>query len=644
MDDEELYKAFEPTQHTILGYVSDMWRSRNDLDEDLNANIIPLSVRNNDRWMPSSSTLVKRISRFFGDSVFAYKLTKSLPGLTKYSLLEFHVREASPNKGSKYSVDYDYEVKSVSLPYVLVTDYSSFSDQIESSFFNPDSVVLQVDKDISGKCYLQNRGDKNSLILGPFKVSKQIDGYKMLPAIGKEIYSTQIFRSDFADYTVVLPDGYERLLNEKDFNSLKSKPIDCMTSKQLSDWGKSLINSTEGIDSETINNTLNLLKADAFDDHMAKIRLNRISNDFNWISEIIGDLEKQKTRIINQYIDNHPELKKEAEDRVISELEGFEETRSKYIDAIEKAKIQLEEKQEQLKSKQNEYDSLESSVNEKRGQLEAELTGVKEEHDKIKREISQLKEKRDLLEVQIEDRSGLKYHVIDDSERKSFSELCAESDIEISVGNELKRNAKRLGIEGELRHSLGEDYSFLNCQAMFVPNMSWVYVYGILLGKTKIASIYPEYDWLHYRDFKDAGLEKIWIDASIDSSYTYILYIDGLNIVTPESGLRSLLDVIEGKSLALANTGRKIPRNLRIMVSLLPSVSDNPDDRLGLHLRPEKFVKWGAVSEPNDKTIYDIHNVHASNLISFDPEDIKLPTHEVDNSLWAEKKEKYFAF
>ena len=149
MDDEELYKAFEPTQHTILGYVSDMWKSKNDFDEEFNVSIIPISVRNNDRWMPSSSTLVKRISKFFGDSIFAYKLTKSLPGLTRYSLLEFHVREASPNKGSKYSVDYDYEVQSVSLPYVLVTDYSSFIDQIESSFFNPDSVVLQVDKEIS---------------------------------------------------------------------------------------------------------------------------------------------------------------------------------------------------------------------------------------------------------------------------------------------------------------------------------------------------------------------------------------------------------------------------------------------------------------------------------------------------------------
>ena len=644
MDDEELYKAFEPTQHTILGYVSDMWKSKNDFDEEFNVSIIPISVRNNDRWMPSSSTLVKRISKFFGDSIFAYKLTKSLPGLTRYSLLEFHVREASPNKGSKYSVDYDYEVKSVSLPYVLVTDYSSFIDQIESSFFNPDSVVLQVDKEISGKCYLQNRGDKNSLILGPFKFSKQVDGYKMLPAIGKEIYGTRISRSDFVDYTVILPDGYERMLNEKDFNYLKSSPIDCMTSKQLSDWGKSLINSTEGVDAETINNTLNLLKADAFDDNMAKIRLNRISNTLDWISEIISCFEKQKTLVLNQYIDNHPELKKEAEDRVISELEGFENTRSKYIADIEEAKNKLEEKQKQFDSKKEEYNTLESDIENKRKRLEAELTEVKEEHDKIKGEISQLEEKRDLLEVQIEDRSGLKYHVIDNSERKSFSELCAESDIEISVGNELKRNAKRLGIEGELRQSLGEDYSFLNCRAMFVPNMSWVYVYGILLGKTKIAPIYPEYDWLHYRDFKDAGLEKIWIDASIDSSYTYILYIDGLNIVTPESGLRSLLDVLEGKSLTLANTGRKIPKNLRIMASLLPSVSDNPDDRIGLHLRPEKFVKWGAVSEPNDQTIYDIYSTTATNLISFDPGDIKLPTHELDNSLWAEKKEKYFAF
>ena len=535
-------------------------------------------------------------------------------------------------------------MKSVSLPYVLVTDYSSFIDQIESSFFNPDSVVLQVDKEISGKCYLQNRGDKNSLILGPFKFSKQVDGYKMLPAIGKEIYGTRISKSDFVDYTVILPDGYERLLNEKDFNYLKSSPIDCMTSKQLSDWGKSLINSTEGVDAETINNTLNLLKADAFDDNMAKIRLNRISNTLDWISEIISCFEKQKTLVLNQYIDNHPELKKEAEDRIISELEGFENTRSKYIADIEEARNKLEEKQKQFDSKKEEYNTLESDIENKRKRLEAELTEVREEHDKIKGEISQLEEKRDLLEVQIEDRSGLKYHVIDDSERKSFSELCAESDIEISVGNELKRNAKRLGIEGELRQSLGEDYSFLNCRAMFVPNMSWVYVYGILLGKTKIASIYPEYDWLHYRNFKDAGLEKIWIDASIDPSYTYILYIDGLNIVTPESGLRSLLDVLEGKSLTLANTGRKIPKNLRIMASLLPSVSDNPDDRIGLHLRPEKFVKWGAVSEPNDQTIYDIYSTNATNLISFDSGDIKLPTHELDNSLWAEKKEKYFAF
>ena len=227
---------------------------------------------------------------------------------------------------------------------------------------------------------------------------------------------------------------------------------------------------------------------------------------------------------------------------------------------------------------------------------------------------------------------------------QKFSEVCAESDTEVGLGSTLRQNAKILGLEGKIKKSLGEAYSFLNCQAVFVPNISWAYAYGYVLGKAKVAAIYPEYDWLHYRDFKDAGLEKIWIDSSIDTSYTYILYIDGLNIVTPESGLRSFLDVLAGKSLALANTGQPFPSNLKIMASMLPSVSDNPDERIGLHVRAEKFTRWGAVSEPSDSTICEITTEKDAALIQFSPDDILISHNEVNDSLWAEDKEKYLAF
>lgn len=640
---EELDKSFEPTQYVILGYVYDMWESSDETDV-YHASISPFSIRSNNKWISLFNLQGKNIHRFLEEPIFAYKITKSFPMLTKETFLEFHVRESTPNKGLKYTIDYEYEVKIVSLPLVLETDYSNFIDQITNSFFNPDSVILQVENELNGKYYLQNNGAKDSLILGPFKVLKTEGGYKMLPFVGKEIFATTLPKSAFADYNITLPNGYKRLLNENDFNSLKKETIDCMTAKQLADWGRNLIKDFESIDEKTISNVLNLLKADASNDYMAKIRLKRIIKEFDWISEIVRTFEKQKNNLVDLYIDQHPELKKEIENRRKNDIIDLEKVLKSFSSQIDAAKTELDLQKKEKNKMEEEYNSIESKFKEKRSNLETDLTRLKNEHEKLNTEIIKLKDTRNLLKIQIEDKTEVKYFVIDDSSRKSFSELCEESDIEISLGHELKRNAKRLGFEGDFCYSLGEDYPFLNCQAMFVPNISWAYAYGAVLGKTKIAAIYPEYDWLHYRDFKEAGLEKILIDASLEDTYTFIIYIDGFNIVTPESGLRSLLDVITGQALTLANTGRGMPKNLKILASLLPSLSDNPDERIGLHLRPEKFVKWGAISAPDNQTIYNISDDNISNLISFDSKDIMISRVEADDSLWIENKEKYFAY
>ena len=416
MTDEELNKSFEPTQYPILGYVSDMFQPK-DVDGIYHAYITPITVKNNDRWMPLSSSLAKRLTKIFETSIFAYQLTTKIPEFTINTIMEFRVRESSSNKGSKYTVNYKFDVKVVSLPYILPINYSKIRHQIADSFFNPDSIIIQSEK-IDGKIYLQDLGDKIPLILGPFKLLNYKDAYcSMMPYTGKEIHATSISKSDLADYTMILPGGHRLLLNENEFNSLQNNQIDCMTSKQLTDWIRARIKDVGDVDRAAVDKTINLLKSQVFDDTMSKIRLNRVIKYGDSINEIINETNELKNNLLDVYIAKNPNLKKEAEEQIKSDFEKEHKRLSLQLSEIKAA---LEIKQEEIQKTEAEYESIESKFKEKENQLEFGLSKLKDKQIKLTEEITKLEQKRDLIGIQIEDKSSLKYFVINDIERKKF--------------------------------------------------------------------------------------------------------------------------------------------------------------------------------------------------------------------------------
>lgn len=644
MINEELYKDFNPSNQLILGYVSELITSKT--EGEMHAKIIPVSVWQNDQWLSVTSDTVKSFPYYFGEYVFAYNFTKSFKDAKKYSFFEFHVREADQNKGASYTVDYDNKVKPISLPYVFNFSSPKLISQIKNGYFDPGSFFSEIDElDENTRCYLCIEDKTDYLLIGKFKnVIYGGNGFKFFPLHGKEVYLKKIPKDQLDNDSIKFSQARSCLLNDTEFDMFEKTPIDAMTSKQLEEWAKGLINGLDSVDLKSIRNTLKLLEQNEINDPLAVVRQKRVFDNYDWIELVFKTSEKQKKDLLDTYVLNHPEIRKEIEEKVLEELSDLETNKNEIRVDIDSATTELELLKKEIEDKTNERSSLSSEINDKRTDLEKTLETLRIQQRDLQDTINEYYRRIEISENRLKDNSELKYFPILEMGRDTFAKFCEEQEYETPLEVGLTRNAKILNCNEEMKTGLLKDNVFINCRAIFVPNISWAYAFGKIVGNANIASIYPEYDWLHYDDFKNAGLEKIWMDATLNPSCMYILYIDGINIVAPESGLRSLLDVIAGKSLTLANTGLSYPQNLKVLASVLPTVADNPDERLGVRLRKIVFEKWGAISDPNDLSVFNNIENDSSKLLSFYPSDFVIEQNMENEESWILKKEKYFDF
>lgn len=637
MKNKMISEIFEPSMYTFIGYVFELWESRN-TPGIFNANIKPVSIRDGSQWIPLTSPLVKKIPSVVGDDVFAYSITTTLPDIKLYSFIEFKVRESSNDKGSKYQVDYKhFLVKEVALPTVIDVDYLRLDAQAKKNFFDPDKLKMKVEQYVDGRCYLRGKSEFEILFVGPFRMLKKEDEYHVSPYKGKDAYVRRFQNGkQYLGNVVPLPDGHGKMLNESDITTF-GEAVDCMTLAQLVDWGKCLAKSVEGVDSNIIRKVFKEIASNSFSDRMVQNRLARLGAEFENYADFVSVSEEVLGKLVDKYVARNPQIKEEAKKKILLECDELE---------ARKNDLRTEEKNllSKVEEKRAEYDSIESEVAAKRTKLESDLSALRKKHVELTADVSRLLDALDMIEERQSDESGLKYVEVSENRKTQFAECCENSSVDITVDLKLKQNAESLGFGKEFVRSLGAYYSFLNCRAMFVPNISWAYAYGKVIGNARIAAIFPEYDWLHYKDYKSAGLEKVWLDAFLHPEWNYILYIDGINIASPESGLRPLLDIIEGRSLAMGNTGKGWPRNLHIMASVLPAKSDDPDEKIGLKLRPERFSRWGAVSEPGDSTTFSTLDFMTSEVdVGFSPDDLVIDDN-VDDTPWQARKEKYFAY
>lgn len=645
MKDEEIYEDFNPLEWCYLGYISeDVWDSKDDGIK--NTRITPVSVKHNNKWI--SNRLFQQIWSEVSDSdsIFAYNIVSKVANPKRNTLLEFYVYESNKSKNesnggnSKYNLNLRYDVKPVSLPFLLNLHYSTkFEDNLNKRYFNLDSYELSLAGNIDGsKCYLRNIGNNSNRIVGPFKCSKQNGIYRLTPFTGKEVYAIHFEPHELENNTIDIEHSYPLILNEKDLlNKLDRVSVDCMTHKQLSDWFKNYSKNLTTIDEQYLETIKSYLKDDELNDPLSTARLQRIVDNIDQYIEL-DSLRENLEGYYDKYIESHKEIRDKIEEKILVQNIDLQ---NEAIELSQEIKVYANK----ISIKKQEFDSLEAKIEEKKEFLESSLKDLETEKINLEQDLDSLKNKIDIATKQLKNPVDVSYYTYDEVRPKTAEQMTLVNDIPLSYL--MKNNSKLLDFSNELIQSFDSKSDFWAYKALFVPNVSWAYAYGQIIGKTKIATIYSEYDWLHYEDYKKAGLEKIWFDAHCNPEYIYILHIDGINISCPESGLRPLLDVIDGRVPTLGQTGLGFPSNLWIMASILPASDEEKLNNIGLQLRQNRFCHWGAIANPR---IIEIRTgkenpENKSELVSFSASEIisarKIMNYDSSND---SNLEEYLAF
>lgn len=136
-----------------------------------------------------------------------------------------------------------------------------------------------------------------------------------------------------------------------------------------------------------------------------------------------------------------------------------------------------------------------------------------------------------------------------------------------------------------------------------------------------------EPDWLHFKDFWKNGLGEIWQSAHQYPDKLHLLFLQDLNLSSPECYARPLLDMISGIRKRIPFGNNSYPNNLKIMATRLPS--HNPE--IGLPVYEQTFLDWSTLGYSGD--IYKKSNeinkstegfLTTEQLDSFKPDELDL--------------------
>ncbi|MDR1896179.1 MAG: hypothetical protein LBR10_05260 [Prevotellaceae bacterium] len=445
-------------------------------------------------------------------------------------------------------------------------------------------------------------------LIGPFV--KDHRGF--LPRTGKEakIYNVS------SGLDNLLPDNDKPVfLNAPDVCFDVKSEIDCMSDEQLREWFRNKLKEIQGFSTEkenAIRIMKEMLKEKSLSsaDDLDTVRFERVRENFD---QYLFSYEELKDLFINDGFDKisqkieamRSEIKQEYESSLLGELEHLNE---------EKIKLGSEK------------DIVFSEINE-----------MKSEKENIEKEIRLLTENRDLLMLQFRTSAQMGIHNANDTGRldikstcyeipkdgKSFAELKAIDDsyegLELHY-RIIEKNLNRAGYdEGLFSLYQGDESSLLKARAVFIPCISWAYIFAQSIGNAKVYAMHVEHDWLHYRDFCENGLLSIWNDASEEKDKNYILVLEDFNITQPECGCTPFLDVINGYRPILEGTDLGLPKNLKIFATVIPPNEEN----VGLRLSERLFRKWGRFGDFTDiNFMYPMENKQFTPFGYFEAEDL----------------------
>lgn len=385
--------------------------------------------------------------------------------------------------------------------------------------------------------------------------------------------------------------------------------IDCMDDKKLFEWFR---NKLKLIDIDYVNlmdkkakwrEELPLLLTKGQKDiyEVENIRLNRIKEAISYISLSFNDIKTfieksdQLRTIFKEAVDFHKnqfkseyqnELdsfyikKKEIKEDLKKELKNFEEDieiqKELLSEEINILNIQKQEKEKELEIVNNNIEKQQNQIkliNQNKARILSDFSIINDVFN-LRQPNTVFKHKQNLSFIM----ESIK---VNDTNSKFNSCL----DFTQNLKSQLKTHhlfpnyAKRMiDVISSVRSIFLKDIRLGIAFAEATNNANYI-----------IQQVGP--DWLHFKNLWDNGLEAIWESAHQNPNQLHFLFLEDLNLSSPECYARPLLDVISGirKRIPLGNS--PYPNNLRIMVTKLPS----HDPEIGLPIYDLTFKNWSML-------------------------------------------------
>jgi hypothetical protein len=459
-----------------------------------------------------------------------------------------------------------------------------------------------------GICYI-NIIDTKELI-GPFVK----DNKGLMPKIGKEAV---VYDASSGLNRLILEDfnGSSIFFNSPDICLNKKTEIDCMSGEQLQEWFRAKLKEAREFSDEKQNAIDVIIK-------MLKERSLASANDLDTVRF------KRILENLDQYKFSYDELKE------LLMNDGFEKISQKIEDLRSEIKQEYES---QLRAEiQSLYEEKTKIENEK-DILSSDFNELKSIKGNIEKEIELLTENRESLMLQFRLSAQMDIKGANDNNARTLKPVCYEIPKEGNSFSEhntdddtykdlelyyriIEKNLYRAGYGEELISLYKSDEnSLLKSQAVFVPCVSWAYIFAQSIGNAKVYTMHIEHDWLHYRDFCDNGLVSIWNEASKEKDKNCVLVLEDINITQIECGCTPLLDVLNGYRPVLEGTEFCLPKNLKIFATVIPP----SDENTGLKLQERLFRKWGRFGNFTDiQFMYPLENKTFVPFGYFDPDNL----------------------
>lgn len=352
--------------------------------------------------------------------------------------------------------------------------------------------------------------------------------------------------------------------------------LDCMDDRQLFEWFRAKL---KVIDSDYVQ--MFDLKAKWRDElpklfpqldeeqkEVDQIRFRRIEHKFNAYNFSFEELKKLSTF--------SAELKTSFEQALTNHKL---ELQNNFLDLQEQYQKQIDEKATVITNKNSEIQSLEDRTT----NLKRTLNDLENSKERILQDFSIIKDVLGPRRLTTPDSDSFLIESV--SPPENSTRLASPEQFISKIKFQLSAHKLNSNYASRIIEAMS------SYRALFIADIRLGISFAKATANAKFIIQQTEPDWLRFKDFWHNGLSAIWHSAHTRPEEFHFLFIQDINLASPECYARPLLDCICGIRSQIPLGKNRYPDNLWIMATKAPT--DQP--KIGLPLNESTFPSWGAI-------------------------------------------------